>query len=193
MLDGSELNIIRTTMNKPKPASPSVPAKPIDSLILTIRGQKVLLDSDLAELYGVPTKRLNEAVKRNAERFPPDFRFQLTQEEAESANCSRSQTATLKRGQNIKYLPHVFTEHGAIMAATVLNSPEAVSMSVFVVRAFVQMREHILANTDVLKRLAEIDKTLLKHDRSLQIIWQEIQPLLTPPPAAPKRKIGFHT
>jgi hypothetical protein len=193
MLDGSELNIIRNTMNKPKPASPSVPAKPIDSLILTIRGQKVLLDSDLAELYGVPTKRLNEAVKRNAERFPPDFRFQLTQEEAESANCSRSQTATLKRGQNIKYLPHVFTEHGAIMAATVLNSPEAVSMSVFVVRAFVQMREHILANTDVLKRLAEIDKTLLKHDRSLQIIWQEIQPLLTPPPAAPKRKIGFHT
>jgi len=193
VLDGSELNIIRTTMNKPKPASPSVPAKPIDSLILTIRGQKVLLDSDLAELYGVPTKRLNEAVKRNAERFPPDFRFQLTQEEAESANCSRSQTATLKRGQNIKYLPHVFTEHGAIMAATVLNSPEAVSMSVFVVRAFVQMREHILANTDVLKRLAEIDKTLLKHDRSLQIIWQEIQPLLTPPPAAPKRKIGFHT
>lgn len=193
MLDGSELNIIRIIMNKPKPASPSVPAKPIDSLILTIRGQKVLLDSDLAELYGVPTKRLNEAVKRNAERFPPDFRFQLTQEEAESANCSRSQTATLKRGQNIKYLPHVFTEHGAIMAATVLNSPEAVSMSVFVVRAFVQMREHILANTDVLKRLAEIDKTLLKHDRSLQIIWQEIQPLLTPPPAAPKRKIGFHT
>jgi hypothetical protein len=193
MLDGSELNIIRNTMNKPKPASPSVPAKPIDSLILTIRGQKVLLDSDLAELYGVPTKRLNEAVKRNAERFPPDFRFQLTQEEAESANCSRSQNATLKRGQNIKYLPHVFTEHGAIMAATVLNSPEAVSMSVFVVRAFVQMREHILANTDVLKRLAEIDKTLLKHDRSLQIIWQEIQPLLTPPPAAPTRKIGFHT
>ena len=193
MLDGSELNIIRIIMNKPKPASPSVPAKPIDSLILTIRGQKVLLDADLAELYGVPTKRLNEAVKRNAERFPPDFRFQLTQEEAESANGSRSQTATLKRGQNIKYLPHVFTEHGAIMAATVLNSPEAVSMSVFVVRAFVQMREHILANTDVLKRLAEIDKTLLKHDRSLQIIWQEIQPLLTPPPAAPTRKIGFHT
>ena len=193
MLDGSELNIIRNTMNKPKPASPSVPAKPIDSLILTIRGQKVLLDADLAELYGVPTKRLNEAVKRNAERFPPDFRFQLTQEEAESANCSRSQNATLKRGQNIKYLPHVFTEHGAIMAATVLNSPEAVSMSVFVVRAFVQMREHILANTDVLKRLAEIDKTFLKHDRSLQIIWQEIQPLLTPPPAAPTRKIGFHT
>jgi hypothetical protein len=193
VLDGSELNIIRNTMNKPKPASPSVPAKPIDSLILTIRGQKVLLDADLAELYGVPTKRLNEAVKRNAERFPPDFRFQLTQEEAESANCSRSQNATLKRGQNIKYLPHVFTEHGAIMAATVLNSPEAVSMSVFVVRAFVQMREHILANTDVLKRLAEIDKTFLKHDRSLQIIWQEIQPLLTPPPAAPTRKIGFHT
>jgi hypothetical protein len=179
------------------------PPKPIDSLILTIRGQKVLLDADLAELYGVPTKRLNEAVKRNADRFPPDFRFQLTQEEAESVMSSRSQTVTLAlrsqiatlkggRGQHRKYLPHVFTEHGAIMAATVLNSPQAVGMSVFVVRAFVQMREHILANTDVLKRLAEIDKTLLKHDRSLQVIWQEIQPLLTPPPAPPKRKIGFH-
>lgn len=167
------------------------PPKPIDSLILTIRGQKVLLDADLAELYGVPTKVLNQAIKRNAERFPPDFRFQLTREEAESVMSSRSQSVTLKRGQNIKYLPHVFTEHGAIMAATVLNSPEAVSMSVFIVRAFVQMREHILANSDVLKRLAEIDKNLLKHDRSLQVIWQELQPLLTPPPPTPRRQIGF--
>lgn len=105
---------------------------------------------------------------------------------------SRSQIATLKRGQNIKYLPYAFTEHGAIMAATVLNSPEAVKMSVFVVRAFVQMREQLAANTTILKRLAEIDKTLLEHDKALSVIWRQIQPLLMPPPAPPKPRIGFH-
>lgn len=183
------------------------PPKPIDSLILTIRGQKVLLDADLAELYGVPTKVFNQAVKRNIVRFPKDFLFQLTA--AEWANLKSqlvtsnappsesrdnealmSQVVTSKRGGR-RTLPYAFTEHGALMAASILNSERAVSMSVFVVRAFVQMREHILANADVLKRLAEIDKTLLKHDRSLQIIWQELQPLLTPPPAPPKRRIGF--
>lgn len=96
---------------------------------MTIRGQKVLPDADLAEIYDVPTKRLNEQVKRNAGRFPEDFRFQLTREEAEEAFASRSQIATLKRGQNIKYLPYAFTGHGALMAANVLNSPEAVKMS----------------------------------------------------------------
>ena len=107
---------------------------------MLMRGQKVMLDSDLAELYGVPTKRLNEQVKRNIDRFPPDFMFRLSQEEAE---ILRSQNATLKggRGQHRKYLPYAFTEHGAIMAATVLNSQRAVEMSVFVVRAFVQLRE----------------------------------------------------
>jgi hypothetical protein len=157
-----------------------------------LRGQKVILDADLAELYGVPTKRFNEQVKRNADRFPEDFLFQLTLAEAEDLQRSRSQIATLKRGQNIKYAPRAFTEHGAIMAATVLNSPEAVAMSVFVVRAFMQMREQLAANAAILKRLAEIDKTLLEHNSALRTLWTKLQPLLVPPPAAPKRRIGFN-
>jgi hypothetical protein len=167
------------------------PKKPIETLILNLRGQKVILDADLAELYDVPTKRLKEQVKRNADRFPEDFLFQLTREEAEEMQRSRSQIATLKRGQNLKYLPTAFTEHGAIMAATVLNSPEAVAMSVFVVRAFMQMREQLAANAAILKRLAEIDKTLLEHDSALRTIWTKLQPLLTPPPDSPKPRIGF--
>ena len=168
------------------------PKKPLESLILTVRGCKVLLDADLAAIYGVPTKAFNQAVKRNAERFPEDFRFRLTLEEAEAVLRSRSQFVTLKRGQNVKFLPYAFTEHGAIMAATVLNSPEAVAMSVFVVRAFMQMREQLLANAAILKRLAEIDKTLLEHDSALRVIWEKLQPLLAPPPDPPRRRIGFH-
>jgi hypothetical protein len=165
---------------------------PLEDLILTVRGHKVLLDADLAGIYGVPTKRLNEQVKRNIERFPEDFRFQLTGEEAEAAQRSRSQFATLNRGQNIKYLPHAFTEHGAIMAATVLNSPEAVKMSLFVVRAFVKMREQLAANAGILKRLATIDRTLLDHDDALRLLWRKLQPLLAPPPDPPRKEIGFH-
>ena len=167
------------------------PKPPIESLILNLRGLKAILDADLAELYDVPTKRLNEQVKRNADRFPEDFLFQLTKEEAEEVQRSRSQSATLKQGQNIKYLPRAFTEHGAIMAATVLNSPEAVAMSVFVVRAFMQMREQLAANAAILKRLAEIDQTLLEHDSALRTIWTKLQPLLAPPPESPKRRIVF--
>jgi hypothetical protein len=160
----------------------------VDTLILTLRGQKVLVDADLATLYGVPTKRLNEQVKRNTDRFPEDFLFQLTAEEKAEvvANCDH-----LTRLKFSKTLPYAFTEHGAIMAATVLNSPEAVKMSVFVVRAFVRMREHLAANAAILQRLAEIDKTLLEHDHALGVIWQQIQPLLQPPPEPPKRRIGF--
>ena len=109
-----------------------VPADTVASRILTSRGQKVILDSDLAAIYGVTTKRLNEQAKRNAQRFPSDFSFRLTPGEAEIAARSRSQIATLKRGQNIKFLPYAFTENGAVMAANVLNSPQAVRMSVFV-------------------------------------------------------------
>lgn len=161
----------------------------LESLILTIRNKKVLLDADLATIYDAPTKRLNEQVKRNAARFPEDFIFQLTAEEKQEvvANCDH-----LVRLKFSKSLPYAFTEHGAIMAATVLNSPEAVKMSVFVVRAFVQMREHLAANAAILKRLAEIDKTLLEHDQTLGVIWQQIQPLLAPPPDSPKPRIGFH-
>jgi hypothetical protein len=164
----------------------------VDSLILTIRGQKVLLDADLASIYGVPTKRLNEQVKRNTDRFPEDFRFQLTREEAKEALLSRSQIATLKRGQNIKYLPFAFTEHGALMAANVLNSPEAVKMSVHVVRAFIKQRELIAGQAEILKKLAQMDAKLLKHDDILRVIWKELQPLLAPPPDPPKKQMGFH-
>ncbi len=185
--------------------------QPIDQLIRTLRGEKVILDADLAEIYGVPTKAFNQAVKRNSDRFPPDFCFQLTAKEWASLRSQivtieiepsekegdpnlRSQIATLKRGrgQHRKYLPYAFTEHGAIMAATVLNSPEAVKMSVYVVRAFIQMREQIAANREILKRLAEIDHSLLKHDKALQVIWSQLQPLLAPPPAPKKPRIGFH-
>lgn len=181
--------------------------KPIESLILTIRGHKVILDADLADLYGVTTKRLNEQVKRNAERFPSDFVFQLANKEwrnlkSQIATSSLqlidpnrvtarpSQFATGSFGGRRKR-PFAFTEHGAIMAANVLNSPAAITMSVYVVRAFIQMREQIVANAEILKRLAEIDKTLLKHDKSLQVIWSHLQPLLAPPPNPPKRRIGF--
>ena len=180
-----------------------------DFPIREIRGQRVLLDSDLAAIYGVPTKRLNEAVKRNADRFPEDFRFQLTAKEwadmrsqivtassetiqnmADEAN--RSQIATgSQRHRDPRALPFAFTEHGALQAANVLKSKRAVAMSVYVIRAFVQMREQIAANTTILKRLAEIDRTLLKHDGDLRVIWRELQPLLNPPPAPPKPRIGF--
>jgi len=188
----------------------SKPTKPLDSLILTIRKEKVILDADLAEIYGVPTKRLNEQVKRNADRFPRDFAFQLTSKElsvlrsqfatlnAQSPDVQydgalRSQFVTLKsgRGQHIKYPPYAFTEHGALMAANVLNSPEAVKMSVYVVRAFIKQRHLILSQAEILQRLAQIDKKLLQHDDVLQVIWQELQPLLSPPPDPPKPEIGF--
>lgn len=191
------------------------PKKPIESLILTLRGQKVILDADLAELYGVATKRFNEAIKRNRERFPDDFAFQLTAEEfaiLRAPNSSQlamsspqlvdnqtsapnwSQFATSSRKhRGVVYRPWVFTEHGAIMAATVLNSPEAVAMSVFVVRAFMQMRGQLAANAAILKRLAEIDKTLLEHDSALRAIWTKLQPLLAPPPEPPPKRIkGFN-
>ena len=184
--------------------------KPISSLICNLRGQKVILDADLAELYGVPTKVFNQAVKRNMARFPEDFCFRLTAEEwthlksqmlnsnsediqQENVMPNWSQFVTSsKRHRGAAYRPTAFTEHGAIMAATVSNSPEAVAMSVFVVRAFMQMREQLAANAAILKRLAEIDKTLLEHNSSLRAIWAKLQPLLQPPPEPPKRRIGFN-
>ena len=131
--------------------------KPLETLILTIRNQKVLVDADLASIYGVPTKRLNEAVKRNADRFPDDFLFRLTPAEKEEvvADCDHLTRLTFSPP-----LPHAFTEHGALMAANVLNSPEAVKMSVYVVRAFIKQRELLMAQADVLKKLARQKLTL---------------------------------
>jgi len=177
------------TMNQRIP----IAAPEIDSLIFEVRGQKAILDADLAVLYGVPTKALNQAVKRNMERFPEDFVLQLTTKESAAATTLRSQTVTSKekRGGR-RYLPFAFTEHGALMAATVLNSPRAVAMSVYVIRAFVKTREVIAANAVILKRLAEMDHTLLLHDSALRDIYQKLRPLLEPPALAPKPEIGFH-
>ena len=162
--------------------------KPVESLILTIRDSKVLIDADLAAIYGVETRALNQAVKRNSERFPKDFIFQLNADEKLKVITSCDHLARLKFA---KSLPFAFTEHGALMAATVLNSPEAVAMSVYVVRAFIQMREQLAANREILKRLREIDKTLLEHDSVLRDIYRKLLPLLQPPPEPPKRRIGF--
>ncbi|MDI1249774.1 MAG: ORF6N domain-containing protein [Lacunisphaera sp.] len=118
----------------------SSPLSTIESVIHTIRSDRVILDADLAKIYGVETRVLNQAVRRNREKFPPDFLLELTAVEAEILRRSRSQIVTLKRGGNVKFAPFAFTEHGAIMAANILNSPQAVQMSVFVVRAFVKMR-----------------------------------------------------
>ncbi|MBI5185412.1 MAG: ORF6N domain-containing protein [Nitrospinae bacterium] len=138
---------------------------PVESLITTLRGQKVILDSDLARLYGVQTKILNQAVKRNQDRFPEDFAFRLTKEEWGAPHL-RSQIVTSRSHGGRRYPPFAFTEHGAIMAANVLNSPQAIEMSVFVVRAFVKMREYLAASREMEKRLAEIEKSLLTHDSS---------------------------
>lgn len=161
----------------------------VAALIHSVRGVRIVLDSDLARLYGVPTFRLNEAIKRNRERFPEDFLFQLTTEERE---CLTSQSAMSKAGRGgRRTLPYAFTEHGALQAANVLNSPRAVAMSVYVIRAFIKMRQEQAANAALLKRLAEIDKTLLLHDSALRDIYHKLLPLLAPPEDE-KREIGFH-
>jgi len=193
-----------------QPADTMKPKKPIELLIFTLRGQKIILDADLAELYGVPTKVFNQAVKRNADRFPHDFLFQLTaqewsnlksqivtssmdvpQKENVAPNWSQFVTSS-KRHRGAAYRPLAFTEHGALMAASVLNSTEAVEMSVFVIRAFVRAREHLAANSAILKRLAEIDKTLLEHDSALRDVYRKLLPMLQPPPEPAKRRIGFN-
>lgn len=166
------------------------PADPIPRRIFQIRGHRVILDTDLARLYGVPTKRFNEAFRRNQHRFPKDFAFQVSPDEVENL---RSQIATSSPGHGgRRYLPWVFTEHGALMAANILRSERAAEMSVYVVRAFVKQREALATNAIILKRLAEIDKTLLEHDSALQLLWKRLQPLLAPPPENPRPKIGFH-
>jgi len=157
----------------------------ITRAILVLRGHRVLLDSELARIYGVETRALNQAVKRNTERFPEDFRFQLTSMEAAA---SRSQSVILKppHGQNIKFLPYAFTEHGAIMAASVLNSPRAVEMSIYVVRAFVQLRELLSSNKNLARRLdqleARIEKKLATHDDAIAAMLSAIRQLMNPPP-----------
>ena len=158
-----------------------------------------MLDGDLAKIYGVPTFRFNEAVKRNKERFPPDFMFQLTAEENASL---RSQFAILEtgRGRHRKYRPYAFTEYGALMAANILNSPRAVQMSIFVVRAFAKMRESLLASPDLARKLAALEKKLTGrldvHEAAIVKVLQDLMQILNPPPLPPdppRRKIGFQS
>jgi ORF6N domain len=177
-------DILDKTMNK----SAIIITKRVGSKILILRNQRVILDVDLAELYGVSVKRLNEQVKRNPQRFPPDFSFTLTR--AEDRNL-RSQNATSSSGHGgRRYLPHAFTEHGAIMAASVLNSKRAIEMSVFVVRAFVQMRQALLVKQQIASKLAELETRLDQHDSDIQQLIEAIRELMAPSPAN-DRRIGF--
>ena len=160
----------------------------IENKIYKIRKQRVMLDTDLAELYGVTTKRLNEQVKRNLNRFPDDFMFQLTKSEWESL---RSQFATSKNGRGgRRYYPRVFTEHGAIMLASVLNSERAVSTSIFVVRAFIKLREQLSLTDKLSRKIIKMEKEVTRHDKEIVALFTALRQLITPP-AKPKKKIGF--
>lgn len=162
----------------------------IEPIIVTLRGLRVILTRDLARVYGVEPRALSQAVKRNADRFPADFAFRLTREEVVALPRSRSQIVILKRGANLKYPPLAFTEHGAIMAASVLNSPQAVQMSVFVVRAFARLRKLVVNQATLMEKLADLERRVVGHDDELQCIVETIRQLLQPPPPS-RRRIGF--
>lgn len=167
-----------------------VPAvQDIARTILILRRQRVILDAELAALYGVPTKALNQAVKRNAERFPDDFMFRLTRAEVEALNRSQIVTGSQKH-RDPRFPPFAFTEHGAIMAATILNSPRAVEMSLYVVRAFVKLRALLASNAALARKLDELERKYQHHDEAITAILSAIRELMNPP--APKRRsIGF--
>lgn len=168
----------------------------VETKILVMRGRRVILDSDLAELYGVEVKRLNQQVKRNANRFPSDFVFQVKPNDlrlqiatSNAKTKSRGNPQASTRGGR-RYRPYAFTEHGAIMAATVLNSKRAVEMSIFVVRAFVRMREALATNQKIVAKLKELEQRVGDHDADIQEIVDAIHEMMKPP-VAPGRKIGF--
>jgi len=170
-------------------ANELVPVERIQQSIYLIRGRRAILDTDLASMFDVPTKVLNQAVKRNIERFPEDFMFQLTKAEKEEVvtNCDR-----LKQLKYSTSLPHAFTEHGAIMAANVLNSQKAIAASVYIVRAFVQLRELLSTHKELAHKLAELENRLDKHDKAIVAIVTAIKELMQPP-VKPKGRIGFNT
>ena len=163
-----------------------VPVEAIERKILLIRGRKVMLDSDLAKLYGVPTFRFNEQVRRNLKRFPEDFMFQLTKDEHRSL-ISQFAISKIGRGGR-RFLPYVFTEHGALMAANVLKSEKAIEASIYVVRAFAKLREMIASHKDLARRLAELEK---KYDSQFKVVFDAIRQLMEPVRSKPRR-IGFH-
>jgi hypothetical protein len=167
----------------------------IERAIYFIRGEKVMLDRDLAELYAVSTKVFNQAVKRHRERFPPDFTFQLTKEEAGewwlavNANRLRSQTVTLKRGQHLKYRPYAFTEHGILMLSSVLNSERAISVNIEIMRAFVKLRRMLASNSELSRRLDESES---KYNRQFKVVFDAIRQLMSPSVQA-RKQIGFRS
>jgi hypothetical protein len=167
-------------------------SRDIEKLIHQVRGKRIILDTDLASLYEVPTKRLNEQVRRNLDRFPSDFLFQLTQEEL---NNLRSQIATssFKHGGR-RYLPYAFTEHGVVMAANVLNSKKAIDSSIFVVRTFIKIREFAINYKELAQKLMDLEKKVTKHDQTIASVVIAIRKLIQEPKVAPepkKRSIGF--
>jgi hypothetical protein len=172
-----------------KPQRAIVLVDRIEPCIVMIRGQRVMVDADLAALYGTTTKALNQAVKRNQERFPSDFRFELTAAEKQEVVTNCDHLARLKFSRT---LPSAFTEHGAIMAAGVLNTPHAIDVSVYVVRAFVKLRELLATHKELAGRLSELERKVAGHDAAVQSLVAAIRRLMEPPPAPPRRRIGFH-
>ncbi|MCD6265948.1 MAG: ORF6N domain-containing protein [Deltaproteobacteria bacterium] len=164
-----------------------IPIERVKETIFFIRGQKVILDADLARLYGTTTKRLNEQVKRNRERFPEDFMFQLTKEEKAEVVANCDHLSTLKYSPA---LPRAFTEHGAIMAATVLNTQRAIEASIFIVRAFVALREMVATQKELARKLSDLEQHLKDHDQQIQAIFEAIRQLMSPPERS-RKKIGF--
>ena len=164
-----------------------IPEEVIEQKIFMIRGHKVMLDRDLAQLYGVSVKRLNEQVKRNIKRFPGDFMFLLTKQEVVNL---RSQFATSSWG-GLRYLPYVFTEQGVAMLSSVLNSEKAVQVNIAIMRAFVKLRQILSMNKELAHKLAELERKIEKHDVDIQAIFEAIRQLMAPPPIKPKPQIGF--
>ena len=170
---------------------PAPKIEKIAPLVHTVRGERVLFDADLATLYGVPTKALNQAVKRNLDRFPADFMFRLTKDEAKAISASRSQIVTLKRGQNIKYLPYAFTEHGIAMLSSVLRSPRAIEVNIAIMRTFVQLRRLMDSNRDLARKIEALEK---RYDEQFAVVFGAIKRLIAEDEvrkAGPKRRIGF--
>lgn len=174
-------------MSKSKLPIIKVSEETILEKIYVIRGQKVMLDKDLAGMYGVPTFRLNEAVKRNISRFPDDFMFQLTKEEY---NSLRSQIAILKRGQHSKYLPYVFTEQGVAMLSSVLNSETAIQVNIQIIRLFTKMKQLILDNKDIWMKIEKIEQHLIKQDEEIKTVFAYLKKLLIQE-QKPRNPIGF--
>ena len=173
-------------MAKEKTTVAIIEEKIVDKIYL-IRGLKVMIDRDLAELYGVETKRLKEQVNRNLSRFPDHYMFELTQTEYESL---RSQIATLKQGAHTKYLPYAFTEHGVLMLANVLKSGRAIEMSIKVIDVFVKLREMLLTHKDILLKLETLEKQVVQNSEEVQTIFRALKQLINPP-QEPRRRIGF--